>query len=64
MPKMKTHSGVKKRIKKLKGGNFKAAHAGRRKMLTKKTAKRKRAMRMKMMISAADSKALRQLLPY
>jgi large subunit ribosomal protein L35 len=64
MPKMKTHSGVKKRIKKLKSGKFKAAHAGRRKMLTKKTAKRKRAMRMKLIISPADSKALRHLLPY
>lgn len=64
MPKMKTHSGVKKRIKKLKGGKFKAAHAGRRKMLTKKSSKCKRSMRMKLMIAPADAKCIRHLLPY
>jgi large subunit ribosomal protein L35 len=64
MPKMKTHSGIKKRVKKLKSGKFKAAHAGRRKMLTKKSAKCKRAMRMKLIIHPADAHALRHLLPY
>jgi large subunit ribosomal protein L35 len=62
--KMKTHSGAKKRFKKLKSGTIKAAHAGRRKMLTKKTAKRKRGLRQKLIVSAANYYQISTLLPY
>ncbi len=45
MPKVKTHSGAKKRFKKLKSGLFKAARPFRRHLLTKKSRKRKRDLR-------------------
>ena len=45
MPKVKTHSGAKKRFKKLKSGLFKAGRPLRRHLLTKKSAKRKRQLR-------------------
>lgn len=64
MPKMKTHSGAKKRFKKLKSGLVKAAHAGRRKKLAKKTAKRKRFLRGKLIICPADTERVRLVMPY
>ena len=64
MPKIKTHSGAKKRLKKLKSGLVKGAHAGRRKKLSQKTAKRKRFLRTKLMISKADLERVLQALPY
>ncbi len=42
MPKMKTHSGAKKRFKVTGGGKVKAAKAGRRHGLRKRTSKMKR----------------------
>ena len=42
MPKMKTKSSAKKRLKVLGGGGFKRAHAFKRHILTKKTTKSKR----------------------
>ena len=36
MPKIKTHSGAKKRFKVSKSGKIKRAHVGRRHILTKK----------------------------
>jgi large subunit ribosomal protein L35 len=41
----KTHSGAKKRFKKLKSGLVKFSHTGRRHLLTKKSSKRKRQLR-------------------
>lgn len=45
MAKMKTHSGSKKRFKKLKSGLIKYTKAGRRHLLTHKSSKRKRDLR-------------------
>ena len=45
MPKMKTHSGAKKRFKLSKTGKVKRAHAYASHILTKKTTKRKRGLR-------------------
>ncbi len=64
MPKVKTHSGAKKRLKKLKSGLVKGAHAGRRKKLSHKTAKRKRFLRTKLMVCPADLGRVLQVLPY
>ena len=64
MPKLKTHSGVKKRFKKLASGRIKAAHAGRRKKLAKKTAARKRFLRTKLMVCKADLNRISFALPY
>ncbi|MDR0517993.1 MAG: 50S ribosomal protein L35 [Fibromonadaceae bacterium] len=45
MPKMKTHSGAKKRFRVTGSGNVKYKHSGARHILTKKTTKRKRNLR-------------------
>lgn len=63
MYKVKTHSGAKKRIKRTKSGLFKAAHVGRRKMLTKKSAKRKQGLRKKVYLGKADSQKMAYRLP-
>jgi large subunit ribosomal protein L35 len=63
MPKMKSHSGAKKRFKKLKSGAIKATSNGRRHLLTKKSAKRKRQLRKGLYISDADRHHIAPLLP-
>jgi large subunit ribosomal protein L35 len=45
MPKMKTHSGAKKRFRTTGSGSVKYKHSGARHILTKKTTKRKRNLR-------------------
>ena len=45
MPKIKTHSGAKKRFKTTKSGKVKRAHAYTSHILTKKSTKRKRNLR-------------------
>ena len=45
MPKIKTHSGAKKRFKLTKTGKVKRAHAYKSHILNKKTTKRKRNLR-------------------
>ncbi len=62
MAKHKTHSGAKKRFKKLKSGKIKAAHAFRRHLLTKKSAKRKRQLREGFILSPNDSRRIVSLL--
>jgi large subunit ribosomal protein L35 len=64
MTMLKTHSGAKKRLKKLKGGLFKGAHVGRRKKLTQKSAKRKRALRGKLYIHPGDKRRIEHIMPY
>jgi large subunit ribosomal protein L35 len=64
MPKVKTHSGAKKRFKKLKSGLIKAARPLRRHLLTKKSAKRKRRLRTGLYISTCDRGHIAPLLPY
>jgi large subunit ribosomal protein L35 len=64
MPKVKTHSGAKKRFKKLKSGLIKAARPFRRHLLTKKTSKRKRHLRTGLYIGKQDIGHIRPLLPY
>lgn len=64
MPKMKTHSAAKKRFKKLKSGKIKYMHAGRRHILTKKSSKRKRHLRLPTYIDCCDTRHFRVLLPY
>lgn len=63
MPKMKSHSGAKKRFKKLKNGEIKASRPYRRHLLTKKTAKRKRQLRRALYIAAVDRHHIAPLLP-
>lgn len=63
MAKMKTHSGAKKRFKKLKSGLVKYSKANRRHLLTKKSRKRKRHLRESAYISACDMRHFSILLP-
>ena len=45
MPKLKTHSGAKKRFKMTKNGKIKRAHANNSHIINKKSSKRKRHLR-------------------
>lgn len=63
MPKMKTHSGAKKRFKKLKSGLIKMTRAGRRHLLTKKSAGRKRSLRQPAYVDKTNHSAIASMLP-
>ncbi len=64
MPKLKTHRGAAKRFKKTGSGGFKHRCAERAHILTKKATKRKRHLRGMEMISDADVKSIKQMLPH
>jgi large subunit ribosomal protein L35 len=64
MPKMKTHRGAAKRIKKTASGKLKRMRAFKSHILTKKDRKRKRRLRKSDLVSGADSKRLNRMLPY
>jgi large subunit ribosomal protein L35 len=64
MPKMRTHSGAKKRFSKKKSGLIKITGAFRRHLLAKKSAKRKRKMRVSKYVHASEKHHLIHLLPY
>jgi large subunit ribosomal protein L35 len=63
MPKMKTHRGAAKRFKKTGTGKFVRNRANKQHILTKKDPKRKRQLRNDAIVSPADEKRIRQLLP-
>jgi large subunit ribosomal protein L35 len=62
MPKMKSHSGAKKRFKKTATGKLRARHAFSSHILEKKSPKRKRSFRKDRVISKADRQTVTQLL--
>ena len=62
MPKMKSHSGAKKRFKKTGTGKLQARHAFSSHILEKKSPKRKRRMRRPVEIARADRREVRTLL--
>jgi large subunit ribosomal protein L35 len=62
MPKMKTHSGAKKRFKVTSKGKVRARHAMRSHILTKKSAKRKRRLAAPMLVDDADKATVKKLL--
>jgi large subunit ribosomal protein L35 len=64
MPKMKTNRGAAKRFKKTASGGFKRGHAFHSHILTKKNQKVKRSLRGTDMVSSADLKTVKRLLPY
>ncbi len=63
MPKMKTHSGAKKRFRKTAGGKLRGRRAYSSHILEKKSPKRKRRMARPVEISEKDSKKVKRLLP-
>jgi len=64
MPKMKTHRGAAKRVKKTGTGKLKRMRAYKSHILTKKTTKRKRRLRQPDLVSKGDAKRINKLLPY
>jgi large subunit ribosomal protein L35 len=62
MPKMKSHSGAKKRFKKTGSGKLKGRHAYSSHILEKKSPKRKRDMGLDRTISKADRTRVTKLL--
>ncbi len=64
MPKMKTHSGAKKRFKLTKLGKVKRAHAFKSHILNKKTTKRKRNLRQTTIADVTNVAKVKKMLPY
>ena len=64
MPKMKTHRGAAKRIKRTSTGKLKRMRAGKSHILIKKDRKRKRRLRSPDLVSSADKKRISRMLPY
>jgi large subunit ribosomal protein L35 len=64
MPKIKTHRGAAKRFKRTGTGKLTHAKKNKRHILTKKSAKRKRRLSRKGVVSSANKKALDLLLPH
>ena len=62
MPKLKTHRGAAKRIKRTATGKFKRHKAYKSHILTKKSTKRKRGLRKAVIVSPADAKVLAKML--
>jgi large subunit ribosomal protein L35 len=63
MPKMKTHRGAAKRIKKTGTGKLKRMRAYKSHILTKKSTKRKRRLRKATLVSKVDERRIRRLIP-
>lgn len=64
MPKIKTHRATAKRVKITGSGKLKRSQAFKRHILGKKAAKRKRNLRQSALVSAADHKKIKKLVPY
>ena len=62
MPKMKSHSGAKKRFKLTGKGKVKARHAMTSHMLEHKSPKRKRRLSNDFIVAKADQKRVKDLL--
>jgi large subunit ribosomal protein L35 len=64
MPKMKTKSGAKKRLRVRAGGSIKRAQAYKRHILTKKSTKNKRQLRGTTGVHGTNRDSVRAMLPY
>lgn len=64
MPKIKTHSGAKKRFKLTKTGKVMRAHAYKSHILNKKTTKRKRNLRKTVTADVTNVAKVKKLIPY
>jgi len=63
MPKIKTHSGAKKRFKKTGSGKIKFSRSGARHLLVNKSEKRVRKLKQNAYIDAGMEKKINRLLP-
>ena len=64
MPKIKTHSGAKKRFKLSKNGKPIRAKAYKSHFLNKKTTKRKRNLRKTTVADVTNTRQIKRLIPY
>ncbi|MBE6914175.1 MAG: 50S ribosomal protein L35 [Ruminococcaceae bacterium] len=66
MPKLKSHSGAKKRFNLTKSGKVKRAHAFKSHLLNGhgKTTKRKRGLRKGAIADATNESAIKRMIPY
>ena len=64
MPKIKTHSGAKKRFKISKNGKPMRAHAYKSHILNKKSTKRKRNLRKVSVSDETNVRQIKRLVPY
>ncbi len=64
MPKMKTNRAAAKRFKTTAAGRVKRRKGYLRHILTNKTTKQKRHLRRATLVSKADEKNIKRLLPY
>ena len=64
MPKLKTHSGAKKRFSLTKSGKVKRARAFKSHILTKKDTKRKRGLRQSAYADVTNESAIKRMIPY
>lgn len=62
MPKHKTNKSAAKRFKKTAGGKLKYSKAGRGHLQTSKSRKRKRSLRKKAVLSATETKRIKNML--
>jgi len=62
MPKMKTHTGAKKRFRLTKSGKIKRGQAYKSHILTKKSPKRKANLRGGAYVHEADAKNVKEML--
>ena len=62
MPKMKSHSGAKKRFRKTGTGKIRARHGMTSHILEKKSARRKRKLGRPMHVDKADEPRVRELI--
>lgn len=63
MPKMKSNRGAAKRFRATGSGRIKRKRAFHSHILTKKDTKRKRRLRSTLLVSKADEKSIRKMLP-
>lgn len=64
MPKIKTHSSTKKRVKLTSTGKYKKNVANRAHKLTGKSSKRKMSLKKSSYVDSANKSAVKKLLPY
>ena len=64
MPKMKTHSGAKKRFKVTGTGKIKYKKPGQRHLLTGMKAKKGRALRKSDIVNGTDMNRMKKFMPY
>ena len=64
MPKLKTRKSAAKRFKATATGKVKYSKANKQHILTKKSPKRKRKLRLKGIVDQTNMKKVRRMLPY